>query len=122
MDPDIEQQEDVTIFWDFSSFFSYVQLATNAQLLFFLQGSTQNSSAAATISTSALVKNICSAVTPYGPLKSIQLYWDHAGYPIQPAATRIRSELSASGVCLIDCPSEGRKEGAMKKMLGAPSN
>jgi hypothetical protein len=34
MDLEIERQEDVTVFWDFSSFFPYVGLVTDAH--FFL--------------------------------------------------------------------------------------
>lgn len=76
------------------------------------------SSAATTISTYEIVKNIQSAVAPYGPLKSIRLYWDFGGHHFPSTTRRIRSELSASGVNLVDCPAEGRKGAAIKKMLG----
>lgn len=73
---------------------------------------------AGAVSTYEMVKNIRSALAIYGPLKSFRLYWDHSGHPFPSTAQRVRSELSASGVTLIDCPAEGRKGAATKKMLG----
>jgi len=69
------------------------------------------------ISTYEIVKNIRSAVAVYGSLKSIRLYWDFSNHPFPSTIMRHRSEFSASGVNLIDCPAEGRKGAAIKKML-----
>ena len=76
------------------------------------------SSSTSIISTYETVKNIQLAVATYGPLKSMRLYWDFDISLVPSTTLRIRSELSASGVTLIDCPAEGRKGAAAKKMLG----
>ena len=63
-----------------------------------------------------MVKNIRSGIASYGALQSIEVYWDFDGHAIP--TTRLRAELSASGVSLIDCPGAGREGAAIKKMLG----
>jgi hypothetical protein len=80
--------------------------------------STASTSAASAISAYDMINNIRSVVAPYGPLRSIKVYWDYASYSDQSVAMRIRGQLSSSGVCLIDCPAEGRQAAATKKMLG----
>ena len=65
-----------------------------------------------------MVKNIRSGIASYGSLQSIEVYWDFDGHAIESSTTRLRAELSASGVSLIDCPGKGREGAAIKKMLG----
>ena len=42
------------------------------------------------------------------------MYHDSSNYSL----SNLRSELCSSGVTLIDCPSNGRKEAATKMMIG----
>jgi hypothetical protein len=68
-----------------------------------------------------MVNNIRSAIAIYGSLKFIKMYWDYDNHPSPSITLRIRSQLSASAVTLIDCPADGREGAAAKKMLGRSS-
>lgn len=74
------------------------------------------------MSTHDLVKNIRTAFSPFGKPRTILAYWDFTSHTIPAVASRMRAELSASGVTVIDCPGEGRKAAAIKKMLGMSSH
>ncbi|KAF8906823.1 hypothetical protein CPB84DRAFT_1666862, partial [Gymnopilus junonius] len=67
------------------------------------------------VSTYELVKNMRTAITPFGSIKAFRAYTDFA--QLSPRETNVRAELSASGITLVDCPSEGRKDVHAKIML-----
>ncbi|KIM48860.1 hypothetical protein M413DRAFT_21167 [Hebeloma cylindrosporum] len=88
-------QENVTVFWEFET--------------------TQISNASPSIPIHEVVKNLRDAVRPFGPIKALRAYWDFSGQ--RPNLRSELSSLSSSGVSLIDCPGNGRKDLAMKIML-----
>lgn len=60
-----------------------------------------------------VVQNLRAAVHAFGHIKSFRAYWNFSGQ------NRLQlSSLSSSGVSLIDCPENGRKDVAVKIMLG----
>ncbi|KAF8969794.1 limkain-b1-type NYN domain-containing protein, partial [Flammula alnicola] len=86
--------EDVAIFWDY-----------------------ENCPAPTNASGYALVNNIRSVAQPYGSVKSLRAYLgitEH--FPVLRALT-LRSELQSSGVSLVDCPHNGRKDVADKMII-----
>jgi len=64
-----------------------------------------------------IVKNIREAITIFGAIKGIRAYADFSAEAL-PRSITIRSELSSSGVTLIDCPGDGRKDLSPKIMIG----
>lgn len=78
---------------------------------------TRGGGLSSSVSTYDLVKNLRTALRPYGKLKSVRAYWDFSGQ-LMASASSARSDLSSSGVTLIDCPASGRKDLATKMMLG----
>ncbi|KAF9036732.1 hypothetical protein BJ165DRAFT_602780 [Panaeolus papilionaceus] len=89
-------EEDINVFWDFET--------------------TRGGGLSSSVSTYDLVKNLRTALRPYGKLKSVRAYWDFSGQ-LMASASSARSDLSSSGVTLIDCPASGRKDLATKMML-----
>lgn len=61
-----------------------------------------------------VVKKVRSALLPFGPIQSFKMYHDSSDQSL----SNLRSELGSSGVSLIDCPGNGGKEAATKKMIG----
>ena len=107
-------QENVTIFWDFGqSTFNISQVARTSTDL--RTETTQISNAITSIAIHEVVKNLRDAVSPFGLIKSFRAYWDFSGQGI----SRLQlSSLSSSGVSLIECPGNGRKDLPAKIMLG----
>ncbi|KAF9533386.1 hypothetical protein CPB83DRAFT_902794 [Crepidotus variabilis] len=98
MSLEIPDRQDVTVFWDIETTFA----------------SNWNTGS---ISTYEVISTLRATLDRYGQLRAIKAYWDYAGYPQAATTSKLRSELSSSGVELIDCPGEGRKAAAIKKML-----
>ncbi|KDR73456.1 hypothetical protein GALMADRAFT_227905 [Galerina marginata CBS 339.88] len=95
MSTQAQAKENLTVFWDWD---------------------TTRSSASTTVSTYDVVKNVRAAVAPLGAIKAIRAYSDFGGAALS-RSTSVRSELSSSGVTLVDCPGEGRKELSAKIMI-----
>lgn len=55
---------------------------------------------------------------PYGSVKSLKAYLAITDQFTVARAITLRSEFQASGVSLIDCPHNGRKEVADKMIIG----
>jgi len=60
-----------------------------------------------------IAKNICSFTLPFGRVKAFKAYFETSEH-----SSVLRSELQASGVTLVDCPHNGKKEVADKIILG----
>ncbi|KAH9483749.1 hypothetical protein JR316_0003225 [Psilocybe cubensis] len=112
-------QEDIAIYWDYGSCTMLSQYSSSlAKVYSTLPDTTRSTSASGAVSTYDLVKNIRAAIAPFGPIKSFRAYSDFSLTPsFGLKSTNIRSELSSSGVSLVDCPSDGRKELCTKIML-----
>ncbi|KAF8162983.1 NYN domain-containing protein [Crassisporium funariophilum] len=91
-----QDKEGINIFWDYET--------------------TRADAANSAISSYELVQNIRKALQTFGTIQSFKAYWDFSGQLSQRFAN-LRSELCSSGVTLIDCPSNGRKELAVKMMI-----
>ncbi|KAF5330703.1 hypothetical protein D9619_005962 [Psilocybe cf. subviscida] len=91
-----QDQEDIAIFWDFDS--------TKSQAL--------NSE----LQPPEIVQNIRSSLFPYGTIKSFRAYGNFSGQALV-RATNVRSDLLASGLTLMDCPNDGRKDLGVKIMI-----
>lgn len=111
-------QEEVHIFWDYGAFESNITSISALTSNYNILESTRTSSASNAISTYDVVKNIRTAVNPFGPIKAFRAYSDFSGFSL-PRSLNSRSELSSSGVTLIDCPGDGRKDLSTKILLGS---
>ncbi|KAF8803543.1 hypothetical protein BYT27DRAFT_7259991 [Phlegmacium glaucopus] len=60
-----------------------------------------------------VVKKIRSTLHTLGPIQSVRAYYDSCNHTF----THLYSELGSSGVTVIDCPSNGRKETPTKTMI-----
>jgi hypothetical protein len=58
----------------------------------------------------------------YGSVKTLKAYVGITEQFAVPRTQSLRSELQCSGVSLIDCPHNGRKDVADKMMIGKSSN
>ncbi|KDR73458.1 hypothetical protein GALMADRAFT_72264 [Galerina marginata CBS 339.88] len=83
--------EDAAIFWDY-----------------------ENCPVPSNTSGYVVVDNIRSLVRPYGSVKSFKAYLDIS----EQIPLTLRSELQSSGVSLVDCPHNGRKDVADKMIIG----
>jgi len=70
------------------------------------------------ISGYSVVNNICALALSYGTIKSLKAYLGIAEQTFVPRAVALRSELQSSGVSLVDCPHNGRKDVADKMIIG----
>ncbi|KAF8162982.1 NYN domain-containing protein [Crassisporium funariophilum] len=86
--------DDVAIFWDY-----------------------ENCPAPSNASGYAIVNNIRSVAQPYGSIKAFKAYLGVSELFPESRASTLRSELQSSGVSLIDCPHNGRKDVADKMIL-----
>ncbi|KAF9533388.1 NYN domain-containing protein [Crepidotus variabilis] len=86
--------EDVAIFWDY-----------------------ENCNAPANASGYLLASNIAALARPYGTIKQFRAYLEITEQSASSRSTTLRSELQSSGVSLVDCPHNGRKEVADKMLL-----
>ncbi|KAF9562168.1 hypothetical protein CPC08DRAFT_817282 [Agrocybe pediades] len=89
--------EDICVFWDYET--------------------TKWTSAISNVSNYTIVKNMRDALKQFGGIKTMRTYADFSADAL-PRSTTIRSELSSSGVTLVDCPGDGRKDLHAKIMIG----
>jgi hypothetical protein len=82
-----------------------------------LTDSTKSQALGSELQLSEIVQNIRSSVFPYGTIKSFRVYGNFSGQALV-RATNVRSDLLASGLTLMDCPNDGRKDLGVKIMLG----
>jgi len=66
----------------------------------------------------SIAKNIYSLAHPFGVVKLLKAYLETDQFK----SITFRSELQSSGVSLVDCPHNGRKEVADKMILGWESS
>ncbi|KAF9036731.1 hypothetical protein BJ165DRAFT_1505553 [Panaeolus papilionaceus] len=93
----MKDAEEVAVFWDYEN----CPVPTN-------------------VSGYAAVNHIRSLAHPYGSVKVFRAYLGLSDHPIlqNVKSQNTRSELQVSGVSLIDCPHNGRKEVADKMIIG----
>jgi hypothetical protein len=75
----------------------------------------ENCPAPSNASGYSIANNICTLARPFGVVKLFKAYLE---IPDQTRSITLRSELQSSGVSLVDCPHNGRKEVADKMLLG----
>lgn len=79
---------------------------------------TENCPVPSAMSGCAVVSNISSLVRPFGSVRLFRAYLELKEHVLTSKSLCIRSELQSSGVSLVDCPHNGRKDVADKMMLG----
>jgi len=96
------------------------RISTDLRFRILLTETTQISDTTTRIPIHTAIQNLRAAVRPFGPIKAFRAYWDFAGQSLsRPSNARNElSSLSSSGLTLIDCPGNGRKDHAVKIMLG----
>lgn len=67
-----------------------------------------------------IANNIRMMAHTYGSVKSLKAYLEITDQVSSARALAMRSELQTSGVSLIDCPHNGRKDVADKMIMGEP--
>lgn len=65
-----------------------------------------------------IVDKIVTLARPFGCIKQFRAYLEIADLNVASKSATLRSELQSSGVTLVDCPHNGRKEVADKMLLG----
>ena len=93
---------------------SLFDLIVNLQLSWLIPSADEAQLNLKAVSGYEVVQKIRSAVQIFGLIQSFKMYHDSSNYSL----SNLRSELCSSGVTLIDCPSNGRKEAATKMMIG----
>jgi len=78
----------------------------------------ENCSAPSNGSGFAIASNIVSLARPFGSIKVFKAYLEISDQPPFSRSLALRSELQSSGVTLVDCPHNGRKEVADKMIIG----
>ena len=118
-------QQNVTIYWDFGKFTFNIHFPgrhasrTSTDLQFHtLLTETAQISAATRIPIHDIIMNLRGAVRPFGPIKAFRAYWDFSSQSSRAPIQNDLSSLSSSGLTLINCPGDGRKDHAVKIMLG----
>lgn len=106
----MQQPENVAIFWDYGQW-GFARLnQSNARAL-------ENCPPTSALSVYEVVDNIRCISHTFGSVVSFKAYLEIA--PTSSSKPVIqRSELQASGVSLIDCPHNGRKDVADKMLIG----
>jgi hypothetical protein len=104
--------ERVAIFWDFGQSMAH-EGCTRLTHLFL----TENCRTFAGHSGQSVVNKIRHAAHSYGQITLFKAYTE-----MEMAKPSARSDLQLSGVSLVDCPHNGKKEVADKMMIGAVWN
>ena len=86
-------------------------------MLHFTHCPQENCSAPANVSGYSIVNNIRCLGQSYGSIKTLKAYLGITEQPL-PRTLSLLSELQSSGVSLVDCPHNGRKDVADKMMIG----
>lgn len=103
--------QNVAVFWDYGTISlhpSYKQLRMVVE----------NCPAPSNASGYTLVSNIRAMAQMYGVIKSLRAYTAVSEQFSTAKAAVLRSELQCSGVSLVDCPHNGRKDVADKMIIG----
>jgi hypothetical protein len=111
----LEDHRTVGVFWDFEVS-SLAKIASNRQRMF---NKLQNSNPAQTVDVIGLANSIRKILERYGPIKQFKAYRDSKFYP---NSSTLQIELQSSGVNLIDCPHDNRKDVVDKVLIGLCSN
>lgn len=106
---------EVAIFWDYGEYKLLLSTTDLSKLCFFI---TENCPAPTSTSGYAIVNNIRSVAQTFGSVKLFKAYLEVTEQVPVSRAVVLRSELQSSGVSLIDCPHNGRKDVADKMILG----
>jgi len=69
----------------------------------------------------SVVNTIRALALTYGSIKTLKAYLEISEQTFLPRALNLRSELQSSGVSLVDCPHNGRKDVADKMIIGGLS-
>ncbi|PPQ72077.1 hypothetical protein CVT26_006713 [Gymnopilus dilepis] len=108
--------DDVAIFWDYGEVF-VVHFPSHLSLsVHFTSETTENCPVPSNTSGYSVVEKIRLLAQPYGSVKSFKAYLEISDQ-VQKSVL-LRSELQSSGVSLVDCPHNGRKDVADKMMIG----
>jgi len=67
----------------------------------------------------AVANNLCSLSRPFGSVRLFRAYFDVNEQLPAHKSLSLRSELQSSGISLVDCPRNGRKDVADKMILGS---
>jgi len=106
----------VAVFWDYGAFFVPIFYIVLLSILFLKP--LENCSAPSNGSGFAIASNIFSLARPFGSIKVFKAYLEISDQPPFSRSLALRSELQSSGVTLVDCPHNGRKEVADKMIIG----
>jgi len=110
--PDMRTLDDVAIFWDYGMVSYLIQSRPVDQ-----RALVENCPTPSNITGLTIANNIFALASHFGSVKLFKAYLEIAELPVSRCAA-IRSELQCSGISLVDCPHNGRKDVADKMMLG----
>jgi len=108
--------DDVAVFWDYGMLSP--EPAELHQLTYIRP---ENCPIPSDASGYSVVTKLCLLSRHFGSVKVFKAYLDIAELPASRSVS-IRSELQSSGVSLVDCPHNGRKDVADKMILGQFKN
>lgn len=104
----------VAVFWDFGKVIGY-----SLELTYGSNGyRSENCRPPFSVSGNRLMDNIRRLFEGYGSIMTFKAYVDLSVECINPKSYSLHSELQSSGLTLIHCPHNGKKEVADKMMLG----
>ena len=105
----------VAVFWDYGAvlnhFFSFLFFNSEFSVAFIVL---ENCPAPASTSGYAIANTISAIARSFGTVKVFKAYLEISDQ----SRSSLRSELQSSGVSLVDCPHNGRKDVADKMILG----
>jgi hypothetical protein len=108
----MQKSGNVAIFWDYGAFRMSPSVFLQVSILTLF---IENCPAPTSTSGYAIANSISSLARPFGSVKLFKAYLEISD---QSKSMSLRSELQSSGVSLVDCPHNGRKDVADKMLLG----
>jgi glucose uptake protein GlcU len=109
----MQRSGNVAVFWDYGAF----RITSSTLKVLFSCYVLENCPAPASTSGYAIANSISALARSFGSLKVFRAYQEISDQ----SRTSLRSELQSSGVSLVDCPHNGRKDVADKMILGQKS-
>ena len=106
--------DEVAIFWDYGELKATSFISYNL----FQKKTSENCPAPTNTSGYAIVNNIRSIAQNFGSVKLFKAYLEVTEHVPMSRAILLHSELQSSGVSLIHCPHNGRKDVTDKMILG----
>lgn len=97
---------------------TWIAIVIVRNLTIFLTWLSENCPVPSNVSGYAIANSICALTRPFGSVKVFSAYLELSGQLSVSRSFTVRSELRSSGVCLVDCPHNGRKEVADKVIIG----